>query len=176
MTDSKKIGKQIAALRKAKRLTQSELGERLGVSFQAVSKWERSEALPDIGILVDLAAVLETSVDNILTGGEKSMGFKGKKSVADVREGLECLDKFGRLIGRDNLVYRHAIDGINNGMNTDIEECFHDDYVFECFMAEIMIQSMKSGYYFDTTEIKNGFKHGKFKDIVMSYAGRYGIK
>lgn len=176
MMDSKKVGEQIAALRKAKGITQNELGERLGVTFQAVSKWERSEAMPDIGILVDLAAVLETSVDNILTGGEKIMGFKGKKSVADVRAGLECLDKFGRLIGRDNLVYRHAIDGINKSMNTDIEECFHDDYVFECFMAEIMIQSMKSGYYFDATEIKNSFKHDKFRNIVMNYAGRYGIK
>lgn len=176
MIDTIKVGGQIAALRKAKGLTQNELGERLGVSFQAVSKWERSEAMPDIGILVDLAAVLETSVDNILTGGEKAMGFKGKKSVADVREGLECLDKFGRLIGRDNLVYRHAIDGINNGMNTDIEECFHNDFIFECFMAEILIQSMKSGYYFDTTEIKNSFKHDKFRDIVINYAERYGIK
>ncbi len=176
MADLNKVGGQIAALRKAKGLTQVELGERLGVTFQAVSKWERSEALPDVGILVDLAAVLETSVDNILTGGEKAMGFKGKKRVADVREGLECLDKFGKLIGRDNLVYRNAIDGINNGMNTDIEECFRNDYIFECFMAEIMIQSMKSGYYFDTTEIKNSFKHEKFRDIVLNYAERYGIK
>lgn len=176
MTNLNKIGSQIAALRKAKGLTQSELGERLGVTFQAVSKWERSEALPDIGILVDLATVLETSVDNILTGGEKAMGFKGKKCVSDVREGLEYLDKFGRLVGRDNLVYRHAIDGINNGMNTDIEECFSNDYIFECFVAEIMIQSMKSGYYFDTTEIKKSFKHDKFKDIVLDFAERYGIK
>ncbi len=39
--DTRKIGEQIAALRKSKGLTQNELGERLGVSFQAVSKWER---------------------------------------------------------------------------------------------------------------------------------------
>lgn len=38
-----KVGEQIAVLRKAKGLTQSELGERIGVSFQAVSKWERGE-------------------------------------------------------------------------------------------------------------------------------------
>ena len=37
----KKVGEQIAALRKAKGITQNELGERIGVSFQAVSKWER---------------------------------------------------------------------------------------------------------------------------------------
>ena len=39
--DMKTVGNQIAALRKEKGLTQAELGERLGISFQAVSKWER---------------------------------------------------------------------------------------------------------------------------------------
>lgn len=36
-----KVGNQIALLRKTKGLTQNDLGERLGISFQAVSKWER---------------------------------------------------------------------------------------------------------------------------------------
>lgn len=39
--DNKKIGATISMLRNNKKLTQSELGEQLGVSFQAVSKWER---------------------------------------------------------------------------------------------------------------------------------------
>ena len=55
MIDTILVGKQIASLRKAKGLTQNQLGERLNISFQAVSKWERGEALPDISILVDLA-------------------------------------------------------------------------------------------------------------------------
>ena len=42
MFDMKKVGNQIANLRKAKGLTQSELGERLNISYQAVSKWERA--------------------------------------------------------------------------------------------------------------------------------------
>lgn len=39
--DMKKIGLQIAMLRRAKGITQTQLGERLNISFQAVSKWER---------------------------------------------------------------------------------------------------------------------------------------
>lgn len=58
MIDTILVGKQIASLRKAKGLTQNQLGERLNISFQAVSKWERGEALPDISILVDLANIL----------------------------------------------------------------------------------------------------------------------
>ena len=57
--DMQKVGGQIAALRKSRGLTQNDLGERLGVSFQAVSKWERSEALPDTALLVELAEALE---------------------------------------------------------------------------------------------------------------------
>ena len=39
MIDAAKVGRQIADLRKVKGLTQSQLGERLNISFQAVSKW-----------------------------------------------------------------------------------------------------------------------------------------
>ncbi|MBQ6795652.1 MAG: helix-turn-helix transcriptional regulator, partial [Clostridia bacterium] len=72
-----KVAQQIATLRKSKGLTQSELGERVGVSFQAVSKWERGETLPDITLLPELAIVLETSIDNILLGGERQVAYKG---------------------------------------------------------------------------------------------------
>ena len=58
MIDIKSVGNMIAEQRKAKGLTQNELGERLSVSFQAVSKWERGETLPDTAILLDLADVL----------------------------------------------------------------------------------------------------------------------
>ena len=77
------VGKQIASLRKRKGLTQNELGERIGVSFQAVSKWERGETLPDITLLPDLAKILETTVDFILLGGEKVVNYKGRFTVAD---------------------------------------------------------------------------------------------
>ena len=41
MADMQEIGRRIAALRKAKNLTQAELAEQLSVSYQAVSNWER---------------------------------------------------------------------------------------------------------------------------------------
>ncbi len=50
-----------ARLTRVKQLTQVQLGERLSVSYQAVSKWERGETLPDTSLLVDLATVLDRS-------------------------------------------------------------------------------------------------------------------
>ena len=171
-----KIGEQIAALRKSKGLTQNELGERLGVSFQAVSKWERGETLPDITVLPDLAKVLETTIDYILCSDEKAVEYKGKFSVADMKKGLNCLKYSGEYLGNDNLIYRAAINGINTELNTDIEKAFSDDYVYEAFLAEAIIQNLMSGLYVDISDVKNNFKHEHFKNIVVNYCDRYGIK
>ena len=65
-----KVGDTIAALRKQRNMTQAELGERLNVTFQAVSKWERGETLPDTALLPALAEALETSIDYILLCGQ----------------------------------------------------------------------------------------------------------
>ena len=173
--DPKKTGNQIAALRKTLGITQNELGDRLGVSYQAVSKWERGETLPDVGLLPDLAGILRTTVDSLLSGGEKVMNYRGKVTVADMREGINCLRRMGELLGRDCCIYRYAVDGINTGMNTDIEEAFTDENIFECFVAEALIQNLMNGFYVDITDVKNGFKTEKFRNIACEYAAKYGI-
>lgn len=71
--DSKKIGKLIAKRRKEKGMTQGELVERLSVSNKTISKWETGAGLPDISILVDLASVLDISVDDLLRGKENEV-------------------------------------------------------------------------------------------------------
>lgn len=171
-----KIGNQIALLRKAKGLTQSELGERLHVTYQAVSKWECGESLPDISLLVDLANILQTSVDYLLMGGEIKTNYKGTITVSDMKHGITCLKRMGELLGKDNLLYLNAIAGINEKMNTNIEECFTNDYIFECFVAEAIIQNLMNGYYIDISDVKNNFQHDHFKQIVLDYAKKYNIK
>lgn len=176
MMDMHKVGGQIALLRKNKGMTQSELGERLGVSFQAVSKWERGETLPDTAILPALADVLETTVDFILSGGEPVLNFRGKVSMADLMEGIRCLEKMGRFLGKENLIYRYAVSGINQGMNTDVEAAFRDEYAFEAFLAEAAAQSIMAGAYVDVTDVKRSFRYDHFREIVLKYCNRYGLK
>lgn len=143
--DNAAVGKQIADLRKAKHLTQTDLGMRLGVTFQAVSRWERGDCLPDTAILLDLASVLETTVDNILSGGVSAVAYTRKLTMEDIRKSLWDLDEMGRLLGRDNLLYRAAIEGINTRMNTDIEQAFTDGHLFQVFMGEAAIQALRVG-------------------------------
>ncbi len=60
------IGSNIKRLRKEKNLTQEQLAELVGVSFQAISKWENNIGYPDITLLPALSSVLDASVDTIM--------------------------------------------------------------------------------------------------------------
>lgn len=60
------IGDRIAVMRKREGLTQAQLAEKLDVTFQAVSSWERGEYLPETEKLSRLAKVLNTTVSRII--------------------------------------------------------------------------------------------------------------
>lgn len=60
------IANRLVNLRKEKGLSQEQLAEKIGVSRQAVSKWERSEASPDTDNLIMLARLYEVSLDELL--------------------------------------------------------------------------------------------------------------
>jgi len=61
-----RLNEQIAFLRKQKGLTQEELATALGVTNQAVSKWESAQCCPDIQLLPDIARQFNISVDQLL--------------------------------------------------------------------------------------------------------------
>ena len=65
------LGKRIAQLRRKKNLRQEDLANALGVSTQAVSKWENDQSCPDISLLCDLARLLGISVDALLSGAQE---------------------------------------------------------------------------------------------------------
>ena len=64
------FGDRISFLRKLKGLTQAQLAEKLGISAQAVSKWESGLSCPDIMMLVPLADIFNVSTDMLLGGGQ----------------------------------------------------------------------------------------------------------
>ncbi len=76
------IGEMIAERRKYLRMTQSDLADRIGVTQQAVCKWEKDHTKPDIWILNNLAEVLGYTRDELLAespvGGLSMLGFNGK--------------------------------------------------------------------------------------------------
>jgi len=69
MFDMARVALNITHWRKRRNMTQLELADQLGVSFQAVSNWERGLAMPDISKLPELAALFGISIDTLLTDG-----------------------------------------------------------------------------------------------------------
>ena len=59
------MGKNIAYFRKSKGYTQEELGQKIGVTNQAVSKWESEASMPDIMLLPQIAKALDVTLDDL---------------------------------------------------------------------------------------------------------------
>ena len=64
-----KISDKIKEYRKINKLSQAEFGKRLGVSAQAVFKWEQEICYPDITFLPQLAEILECRVEDFFESG-----------------------------------------------------------------------------------------------------------
>lgn len=62
------IGERISQLRGQKNMSQGQLAQALGVSRQAISKWENDQSSPDTIHLIKLADILETEVEYLATG------------------------------------------------------------------------------------------------------------
>ena len=60
------FGQRFGRLRRQRGLKQEELGEKLGISGQAVSKWENDASMPDVSLLVELSEILGVSLDELL--------------------------------------------------------------------------------------------------------------
>ena len=75
------LGKKIASRRKALNMTQTELGEKLNVTAQAVSKWENGLSDPDLGTLQRLSKIFGVSVDELLAEGKNDTEAKQSDEV-----------------------------------------------------------------------------------------------
>lgn len=77
------LGVRLQELRKSHNLSQEQLAEKLDVSRQAVSKWESSQANPDISNIVKLSNIYEVSTDYLLTGKEHDSQAVYKEQMVD---------------------------------------------------------------------------------------------
>lgn len=78
------VANRLIELRKRAGLSQEELADKIGVSRQAVSKWERAEACPDTENLIELSNLYGVSVDSILKGNKDTEAETVEAEVVDV--------------------------------------------------------------------------------------------
>ena len=82
--DFVKIGKYIAGKRKALRMTQKQLAEKLNMSDKSVSKWERGICLPDVSVYMELCEILGISINEFLAGEDIDAENVEKKSEDNI--------------------------------------------------------------------------------------------
>lgn len=94
--DQKKIGRFIAQARKEKSLTQTELGELLGVTNKTVSRWETGNYMPDLSLLQSLCNELNISINEFLSGEKLDIDDyyeHAEKNILSVLEHEEQMKK-----------------------------------------------------------------------------------
>ena len=84
--DQEKIGKFIQEKRKEKKLTQSDLAEKLNITDRAISKWENGNCLPDAGTMPELCKILNISINDLFSGEIVDMKDNEKKLEENLLE------------------------------------------------------------------------------------------
>lgn len=151
------IANRLVNLRKEKGLSQEELASQLGISRQAVSKWERAEASPDTDNLIELAKLYDMSLDALLytdqeqfeSGGNdesQNDGEEPKEKPKDtvhisLREGIHVKDKEGSEVhvGWNGIhVKDNSEDDDKNNVDIDGDGVFVDgkQYTKEDFISK----------------------------------------
>ena len=175
--DTTAIASYLQALRKEKGLTQSELGERLGVTAQSVSNWERAESLPDTALLPELAMIYGVSVDEILGGGSASWRFRRRVTVAQMWEAMVCIQRLSQLLGPDHFFFRTMVDALNERMNSDIEPAFSNPTVWDAYVCETLIACVRDGGdYVDIGDVAANIKSEKPRQWTIRRLRELGMK
>ena len=124
--DKIKINEQIVFLRKLNGLTQEDLANLLGISNQAVSKWETGHSCPDIQLLPKLAHIFNESIDKLLgyssASSENDFILNLKDKIYSLSEGADHNFIYKIATALHTILYTKEIlniNDINNGWNID---------------------------------------------------------
>lgn len=124
--DSEKLGKTISEARKKKNLSQKELGDLLGVSNKAVSKWENGESTPRRESLIKLCEILELDKVEIL-------GFEQKDSKSEIDS-----------LKSENDKLKNQIEGINKRQKKALKYIFAFAIIFVVLAVGVSLVLTKS--------------------------------
>jgi transcriptional regulator with XRE-family HTH domain len=106
------VGQKIKQLRLENNLTQEELAEQLGVSFQSVSRWENSTTYPDITMLPIIANMFDVTIDYLLDMDS----YKKKDEIDKILKQVDILFNEGKTKERE-VILENALKKYPNNWN-----------------------------------------------------------
>lgn len=104
--DQEKVGKFIASLRKEKNLTQEQLAEKLNITKNAVSKWERGLGLMDLSLLQPLSKILNVTVTELLNGERANDSEQNSKVETTLLNASYSLKDFKKYMRKESKAFR----------------------------------------------------------------------
>ena len=185
------IGKNIAHFRKNKGVTQEELGQRLGVTNQAVSKWESEVSMPDVMLIPKIAKALDIALDDLFA--ERMDQTTPVKPRGLDMEGVHKfpndaqISMIDTLCRKTNLVNSNSGESLGVALNSSSKKYYYSrqHYTLCCWsntagaafvsdtltMIDSAIKPAEIGAVFEKTEIASAVK--KLADVnvrcVLSY-------
>lgn len=178
------LGEKLKLLRKKYDLTQEQLAERLGVSFQAISKWETNAAVPDISMFPILANFYKVTTDELLgvditMADEKIAQYE--KEVYELLGGWQLAEAVetarracGEFPGSDNLRYllAHTLEQAQNVIRTKEENLTEAIEILEKILETSTDASLRLACQSTLVRL---FQYSGDRDKALCYAGQLPI-
>lgn len=92
------IGNKIYELRNKKNLSQEQLGNELGVSRQAISKWETDETIPSMDKLISLSKFFDVTIEEIVSDSKIKIEKDNTEKYKTIQMLIKCFEKIGLVI------------------------------------------------------------------------------
>lgn len=138
--NQEKIGKFIAENRKKKKLTQSELAEKLGVTDRAVSNWENGKNMPDLSLFKPLCDILGISINELMSGEKINNKEYNDKLEENFINTINYIDKKNNISDKNCIIY--LLIGITG---VCLSQFIFNDYELQNYLTVIfMILSIYS--------------------------------
>lgn len=154
------IGLRLSNCRQNRNMTQEELAGRLGITPQAVSKWERSVSLPDISMLSDLARILGISADWLL-GLDADRGNSDEAGKVRIEAHL-LQQEMGSCL-------RNCLDPLELAFGEEIVPVFRDGSSFLSRIRDIKLELAKEGIWTPVIRIRDRLSLEKKEFQILSF-------
>ena len=164
------LGNNLYNLRKKRGLSQEEFAEKIHISRQAVSKWERGEAFPDIENLIEIAEFYGVTIDELVN---KAESFDGVAEVADT--GADILDGTPIYDIKPYLAFTDSHPDAVCGFADEVR-----DYSLEVVIPEELKRGLSDEYIKALISILSGDPRPQYKEdgdrVYGMIYGRYEVK